>query len=488
MMRNIVYIFLGRGVPLILGLFTIPILVHGLGSERYGMLNLICLILGYFGLFDLGLGRATTKFVAEYVERQEEKLLSELVWTAWGLLLLFGTVGGVLLVSLAPLLIEKILHVPSYLIPEATTSLYILGCAVPIMLLSAGTRGVLEGKGLFTIATKVQMPFIILDLIIPLGILQFTNSLVPIIGFMFISRILLVSVYLYLCLYHSLPSLRKYYCMRRVHMKSLFGFGGWLTLSNCISPIMEYMDRFLIGSLLGLSDVTYYVVPYTIVTKLYLIPTSVMTVLFPTFTGNFRSKEILVPLYRRAVKYIFLAMAPCVSILIIFAHDIMSVWINEAFAVKSSGVFVCFSVGLLVSSLAQVPYSLIQAAGRPDLTAKLHASEVIPYLALVYLLLSHYGIVGVAFAWTVRVTVDALLLFWCSDRVLAVGKKSLRVVTVGIPSFVSVNIALLLGTNLLFGFTGRVIVVVVALTISGILVWKFWLDSGEKGFLKCLGR
>lgn len=488
MIRNIIYIFFGRGLPLILGLFTIPLLVDGLGSERYGMLNLIYLILGYFGLFDLGLGRATTKFVAEYAARQEEKLLSELVWTAWGLLLLFGTVGGLLLVSLAPLLIEKILHVPNYLVQEATTSLYILGCAVPIMLLSAGARGVLEGKGLFAVATKVQMPFIILDLLIPLVILEFTSSLVPIIGFMLCSRVVLVSMYLYLCLYHSLPSLRQYHSMGRMHMKSLFGFGGWLTLSNCISPIMEYMDRFLIGSLLSLSDVTYYVVPYTIVTKLYLIPTSVMTVLFPTFTGSFNSKEILIPLYRRAVKYIFLIMAPCVSILIIFAHDIMSVWIHADFAAKSSGVFVCFSIGLLVSSLAQVPYSVIQAAGRPDLTAKLHGGEVIPYLILVYLLLIHYGIVGVALAWTVRVTVDALLLFWCSDGVLALGKQSLRLVTIGVPSVVLLNIALVLGTNWLVGFNQRVMVVGVVLMISGMLVWKFWLDSGEKGFLKCLGR
>jgi len=59
--RNTLLNLLGQAVPLLVGVLTIPFIVHGLGTERFGLLSLAWVILGYFTIFDLGLGRATTK-------------------------------------------------------------------------------------------------------------------------------------------------------------------------------------------------------------------------------------------------------------------------------------------------------------------------------------------------------------------------------------------------------------------------------------------
>ncbi|OPE24399.1 polysaccharide biosynthesis protein, partial [Pseudomonas aeruginosa] len=42
--------------------------------------------------------------------------------------------------------------------------------------------------------------------------------------------------------------------------------------------------------------------------------------------------------------------------------------------------------------------------------------EVLPYLALLYFLVLHSSIVGAAIAWTVRVSVDFLLLEYFSRK------------------------------------------------------------------------
>ena len=42
--------------------------------------------------------------------------------------------------------------------------------------------------------------------------------------------------------------------------------------------------------------------------------------------------------------------------------------------------------------------------------AVLHLAELVPYALLLWLLLSTWGILGAAVAWTVRVAVDAMLL------------------------------------------------------------------------------
>jgi O-antigen/teichoic acid export membrane protein len=65
---------------------------------------------------------------------------------------------------------------------------------------------------------------------------------------------------------------------------------------------------------------------------------------------------------------------------------------------------------VLINSLSHVPHSLLQAQGRPDVTAKLHLAELPLHGLLVWWLISLWGTPGAALAWTIRVAVDALLL------------------------------------------------------------------------------
>ena len=62
--RNTVWNLGGQVAPLVVAIFAIPPLIKGLGTDRFGVLTLAWVVIGYFSLFDLGLGRALTKLVA----------------------------------------------------------------------------------------------------------------------------------------------------------------------------------------------------------------------------------------------------------------------------------------------------------------------------------------------------------------------------------------------------------------------------------------
>src|ERR1700689_3952604 len=92
--RNVVWNLIGSGAPVLVAVFSIPILIRGLGKDRFGLLALAWALIGYASVFDLGIGRALTQLVAKKLGSNEPEDLSSLAWTSLLLMTLLGVIGG----------------------------------------------------------------------------------------------------------------------------------------------------------------------------------------------------------------------------------------------------------------------------------------------------------------------------------------------------------------------------------------------------------
>src|SRR5579862_825136 len=122
--RNTVWNLIGNGAPLVVAFFCIPLLIKGLGTDRFGVLTLAWAVIGYATLFDLGLGRALTQLIAQKLGSGEEQDVPVLLWTSLLLLLALGVLATVGVFTLAPWLVDR-LHVPSALSHETLYCLYL---------------------------------------------------------------------------------------------------------------------------------------------------------------------------------------------------------------------------------------------------------------------------------------------------------------------------------------------------------------------------
>lgn len=478
--RNTVYNFIGQGVPMLVALFSIPLLINRLGTDRFGVLTLAWMVIGYFSLFDLGLGRALTKLVSEKLGASQEQEIPALVSTALFIMLLLGLVGTMVISMLSPWLVRDVLKIPEALQSETLYAFYMLAISIPVVISTTGLRGVLEAQQRFGLISAVRFSMGVFTFLGPLLVLPFSQSLSSVVAVLMAGRLLAWLVHLLLCL-KVMPALRHSITLQRAAIGPLFLFGSWMTVSNIVGPLMTYLDRFLVGSIISMTAVAYYATPFDMVTNIGVIPSAIVGVLFPAFAASFvsdRNRTML--LFSCGLKYTFLILFPIILFIVTLAYEGLEFWLGPSFAQNSTHILQWLAIGIFINSMAQIPFALIQGAGRPDLTAKLHIIELPFYLLVVWWLIGAYGIEGAAISWVSRVAVDALFLFIITKRCLQSNLKIIwrLVFTIGV-ALLTLVLAILLTKLVLRG-------IFLALTLMAFVLtaWFLILTQEERALVQ----
>jgi O-antigen/teichoic acid export membrane protein len=476
----------GQTISLLVAVPTIPYLVHGLGAERFGILSLAWALLGYFGLFDLGLGRATTKFVAGCLGSGETRRLAALVWTSLGSQALLGVIGAVVAALATPMLVHRALKISPAFVGETETSFYILAASLPLVLAANACRGVLEAGQHFDWINWVRVPANAALFLLPALAVLGGATLPVIVGLLVLARLGSGLAYLLFCL-KFYPVLRDHWSFDLALCKPLLAYGGWITVSNSIGPLLSYLDRLAIGSMISMVAVGYYTAPSEAINRLSVIPSSLSTTIFPAFSSlqAAQSRARLEELCVRSLKALLLTVGPITLLVILSAHEILRLWLGPDFAARGTAVLQILAVGALLNSLAFVPFGLLQALGRPDLTAKFHLLELPVYLLLLWFLLQHMGITGAALSWTIRIFLDAILLFaatvrhnWVPLRSLT-GNRLLETAAV----LLILGMALTLPWLVLGSLWAKSMVAGFVMTAFGATSWKYLLDTRDRNMV-----
>jgi len=415
--RNTLINLIGQAIPLLVGVLTIPYVVHGLGTDRFGLLSLAWVVLGYFTIFDLGLGRATTKFVAEALGKGERDQVPQILWTAVSFQLVLGLVGAVVLFEITDLLVERVLNIPPQLIGEAKDTFHLIALSVPLVLVSSSFRGAIEAAQRFDLVNAITIPSSTLTFLLPVVGLYLGFGLPGIVALILLARFGTLIAFIVIN-FRIVPQMRRFSGSFALFFR-LFSFGGWVMISSIVGPFLVYLDRFLIGSILTISAVAYYAAPYEVVTRLWIITASLTLTLFPAFSSleGAKDRQRVGIYFARSIKYVLITSGPIVVLIAIYAKDILQLWLGSDFAIESTFAMQILVVGVLVNSLAHTPFALLQGTGRPDLPAKFHVIELPIYIGMAWVLVNEFGIAGAAGAWTLRVVLDSFLLFAATFKV-----------------------------------------------------------------------
>jgi len=171
-----------------------------------------------------------------------------------------------------------------------------------------------------------------------------------------------------------------------------------------------------------------------------------------------------------------LALFPSCLLIVTLAQPTLTLWLGAAFAEHSTHVLQWLAVGVFINSLAQIPFALVQAAGRPDLTAKLHLAELPCYFVGIWFLIRTDGIDGAAIAWVGRIIVDTIALLFMAKHVLPQSSASLRTLAIGM----AVTLTMLALAALPVGHGAKGLFLLVTLSIFAVIAWTSMVDDADR--------
>lgn len=394
---------LGLGLPMVAALVWIPGLLAALGPSRFGVLALIWTVANYFGLFDLGLSRVLTQRLARAAEDGRHTEAGQQAATTLTALVLLGLASGLVLALCAPALAGWMADAAVQ--DEATLALRWLALGAPLLLVTAGLRAVLEAAQAFTALNLIRAPIGVWMFAGPaLAVLLWGPSLAGITAVIVLGRGLGCAA-LALAAWRAAPAWRRSLQPRVVALRAMLADAGWLSVGSVVSPLTASADRFLIAALLSSAAVSDYVVPQELVTKLSILPAAIASALMPSFARAPAQANL-----RPGLWAALLALVPTCALLAAAAEPILSTWLGRAYAPASVAVLQVMCLGTLLNGLAYVPLTWLHASGEFRTPTLVQLGVLLGFVPVVWALTASGGILGAAWAWTLRLAADALLL------------------------------------------------------------------------------
>lgn len=471
----------GQVAPLAVSLVATPFVIRLLGAESYGVLILIGLIPTYLGFADFGMSMASTKFGSEaYAEGDEEKE-ARIVRTAALIALMTSVpVAAALIIFASPVI--RLFNVPEALQAEAATALRIAAVTFVVNFLCGIFNTPQLARLRMDLNTFINAGSRILGLI--------ATPIVLYLGYGIIGAVTVL-------LAASLLNLLGHLVASRKLLRVLFGssidrtsglrmakYGFAIILATFASLFLTNAERGVLVYFESAEALAYYAVAFTLANMVVLFSASMIQSLIPAFSQlqSDEKRSQLNAIFARGIRLSLVWVVPVIVSLIVFAKPFFTVWAGPDFGIESSPPFYILAFGLFINIFAYLPHAIILAFGRSDLLAKIFWLELFPYAVLVWIMVSWFGILGAAAAWSIRISVDACVQFFVASKISGVKLPLDRLKGFSVGAFVMlvpVLAMLLLDWPILL--VGGV--TVASLCIYAIIVWRSTLENDERIWL-----
>ncbi|NQY08995.1 MAG: oligosaccharide flippase family protein [Flavobacteriales bacterium] len=411
---NILALILRKGITVLIAYITIPLILHYLTESEYGIWLTIYSVIGWFVLFDLGLGLGLRNRFAEAIAEDNHKLARTYVSTTYAILgMIAGGLLAVVLLSHKWVNWEAVFNVSSEDAKGVGTVVLITFSYACLIFFFGLIKTVLTADQRPALASYFNTIASAASLLIIILLIQFTEGSLVYLALTITGTNLFVFIVATIWLFRNdyaryRPSL-KYIDFKQA--SSLMKLGISFFFLQLAGIIVYGTDALIISHLFGSDKVPSYVIAlkyFSIVQLFFMI---VSKPLLAAFIEARTKNEIA--WIKSVINKLLLLVGACAVLLVVMllpAQAICELWLQQKIDIP-----LILSIGMLFYVLfniwIQVYVTYIDSTGKLRLSLYISIFALLANLPLSYYLAQTWlGVSGVIFATCICLLPDVIIL------------------------------------------------------------------------------
>lgn len=416
LIKNTFYSSIGYIWTLLVAFFLTPYIFHHIGAEKFGIMIIIGIPIGWLRMLDGGVSFAFVNYFSESYALKDYKRFNTFFSAGIVFYILFSSI----------FIIPAILFGESIINPLVSTNarsevfeyfkLVILSFG--LININALVYSAINGIQKMDLASKIGITLSIPNIV---GTVFFLESGYGIIGLAINGLILGIlnigTVLIFLTKFNvSLSFLPKNIKIKV--LGELLSLGYKILISRVINLFFFSADRFFIGTILKkLETVTFYQFGGSFLGKLSDTILMLVSAVIPTtsYLTAIKDKDKVTHLLMRGSKYLAIISFPTMIFAFFFADELMIFWMNKRLDESAFFLRILFA-GYLSLPLSSVMLTIGTGAGRPGIQAKASVIALLVCLSLYLFIFYRFDATGVAISITIGLSFFCLYYMFLFRR------------------------------------------------------------------------
>jgi O-antigen/teichoic acid export membrane protein len=422
--KNILFSFLIKGGSIACQFALVPLTLHYLDKERYGIWLTMSSLVGWFSFFDIGIGNGLRNKLSEALAKGDAKMARIFVSTSYACVtVIFLSLMAIFWIVTPLLNWSRILNTSPSLAGELGTIMLIVLSFFCLQFILSLIGNILFAHQEPALNNLINPLANVLSLATIFVLTRTTEG-----SLFWVSLVFSASPVIILLIFNGVllggkfrsiaPSWRH---VRFSHSKALFGLGLQFFIIQIAFLVLYSSANIILTQLFGPQEVTVYNVSYKYFTIALMINGIITATYWSAFTDAYTRKEFTwITNTIRKLEYITYFLMGMVVLSTLVAGTVFRLWLGNAVQVPvSMRIVMCLYA--LISLIAAPQHIFLNGTGKVRLqlyTAIFSIIMTIP-LALLFCKTLHFGPEGVVLAMTCTTLPVSILYKIQYSRIIA---------------------------------------------------------------------
>ncbi len=388
-----------------MGLAFVPLYIHYLGIEAWGLIGFMTILQAWLTLLDMGLTPTLTREMARFqAGAHSAQSIRDLLRS---LEVVYGgvAIAVVCIVWLsAPWVAKHWLRAEHISAAIVAQSIGMMGLVLAARMAEQVYRGAIQGLHRQVWLNGVQSMLATLRWAGAAGLLAWVEPSIEVF-FLWQGFVSLLSVaILARQTYYLLPPVERTARFDWEALMRIRSFAGGMAITTLLVLLLTQVDKLLLSKLVSLEDFGYYTLAASAAGALYFLISPIVIAISPRLTGLVAQtdEQALRNLYQSASQWLAVLLVPAALMMAAFAEPLLYVWTgNHSVSRQVAPLLSLLAIGTLFNGFMHIPYAMQLAHGWTSFSVRTNFIAVMILVPAILWAVPRYGAVGAAWVWLI---------------------------------------------------------------------------------------